>query len=165
MGAANDEAAAIYTLDHLIRRYGHAARSDLILKMDIEGAELDIFPAVSRETLRHFRQIVFEVHGLLGLGDPAFRARFVAALSSINSDFTLFHVHANNYGNIGFVDGFAVADVIELSYVSPISSRKRSRPAFIRHQSTSRTVRSIPTICFGSTRSCRWQARRTKARS
>jgi hypothetical protein len=87
--------------------------------MDIEGAELDIFPAVSRETLRHFRQIVFEVHGLLGLGDPAFRARFVAALSSINSDFTLFHVHANNYGNIGFVDRFAVADVIELSYVRP----------------------------------------------
>lgn len=117
LGAANDEAAAICILDHLIRRHDHAGRSDLILKMDIEGAELDIFPAVSRETLRHFRQIVFEVHGLLGLGDPAFRARFVAALSSINSDFTLFHVHANNYGNIGFVDGFAVADVIELSYV------------------------------------------------
>jgi hypothetical protein len=117
VGAANDEAAAIFTLENLVRRHGHAGRADLLLKMDVEGAELDIFPAVSRETLRHFRQIVFEVHGLLGLGDPAFRAKFVAALSRINSEFTLFHVHANNYGNIGFVDGFAVADVIELSYV------------------------------------------------
>ena len=116
-GKENDDTAGLYTIEHQIRALGHHERSDLILKIDVEGAELEIFPTISRETLLHFRQMVMEIHGLLYLGDAAFRAKFVATLSRINSVFTLVHVHANNWGSIGFVDGFAVADTLELSYV------------------------------------------------
>lgn len=130
-GKVNDEAAALYTIEHQIRRLGHEGRSDLVLKIDAESAEFDIFSTMSRETLRHFRQITMEVHGLLNLGDPTFRAKFVAALSRINSVFTLFHVHANNYGNIGFVDGFVVVDVLELSYVrSDLTEREISKTIY-----------------------------------
>jgi hypothetical protein len=124
IAATTDEAAGRFTIQHELERLGCTGRDDLLLKIDIEGAEYDVFPAMSPETLRHFRQLTMELHGLLGLGDPAFRARFVSALSRINSVFTLFHVHANNSAPIGFVDGFAVADVLELSYVrSDIAER------------------------------------------
>jgi hypothetical protein len=116
-GKENDETAALYTIEHQIGRLGHAGRNDLLLKIDVDGVEYDIFSAMSTDTLLHFRQITMEIHGVLKLGDPAFRAKFVAAFSRINSVFTLFHVHANNYGDIGFVDGFIIADVLELSYV------------------------------------------------
>jgi hypothetical protein len=127
IAATTDEAAGRFAIRHELERLGCAGRDDLLLKIDVEGAEYDVFPEMSRDTLRHFRQLTMELHGLLGLGNPAFRARFVAALSRINSVFTLFHVHANNSAPIGFVDGFAVADVLELSYVrSDIAERAPS---------------------------------------
>jgi hypothetical protein len=127
MGTSNDAGAGRFTLQHELERLGCSGRSDLLLKIDIEGAEYDIFSEASRDTLLHFRQMTMEVHGLLGLGDPAFRAKFVSAFSRINSAFTLFHVHANNNGGLGFVDGFVVPDVLELSYVrSDIAARAPS---------------------------------------
>ena len=61
--------------DHL---HGHQIRGDrLILKMDVEGAELDALEAVPDDTLDRFEQIVFEVHWLNNLDDLAFAIGFV----------------------------------------------------------------------------------------
>jgi hypothetical protein len=117
IGVTNDEAAGRFTIQRELERLGCAGNPDLLLKIDIDGAEYDVFSEIPRETLRHFRQVTMEIHNLLQLGDPAFRAKFVSAFSRINSVFTLFHVHANNYGHIGFVDGFVIPDVLELYYV------------------------------------------------
>jgi hypothetical protein len=116
-GKENDEFAAIYTIEHQIQKLGHVGRGDLILKIDVEGAELDIFSSISSQTLQHFRQMTMELHSIQNIGDPNFRAKFTAAFSRINSLFTLFHVHANNHGSIGFVHGLIVVDTLELSYV------------------------------------------------
>jgi hypothetical protein len=116
IGATNGGSASLYTLEHEMR-LGHAGRSDLLLKMDVEGAEFEIFSAMSRETLQRFRQIILEIHGLSRLSDPAYRAMFVNAISNINGVFTLIHAHANNSRPICVIDGYVVADILELSYV------------------------------------------------
>lgn len=127
ISACTDESAGQFTIQGELERLGHVGRSDLLLKIDIDGAEYDVFPRTTGDTLRHFRQMTMEIHGLLNLGDPVFRAKFVSALARINSVFTLFHVHANNYGQIGFVDGFVIPDVLELSYVrSDLAEREAS---------------------------------------
>jgi Methyltransferase domain len=117
IAAANDEAALLFSLAHQIQKLGHEGRSDMILKLDIEGAELAVFSAMPRDVFRQFRQITMEVHALHRMNDAAYRAAFLAAFSNINSVFTLFHAHANNYSPLGLVDGHTVADVLELSYV------------------------------------------------
>jgi GR25 family glycosyltransferase involved in LPS biosynthesis len=117
IAAQNDPSRAVYRLDRLIEKLGHDGRSDLLLKIDIEGAEFDVFAKMLRGTLQQFRQITMEVHALLKLSEPEYRAKFIAALARINSVFTLFHVHANNFSDIGFVQGFTVADILELSFV------------------------------------------------
>ena len=89
----------------------------LLLKMDVEGAEWDVFSTASDEVLSRFDQIVGEFHWLLELGNERFRTRFCEAMTRLNKHFTLFHVHANNCRTLGLVNGFAVADVLELSFV------------------------------------------------
>jgi hypothetical protein len=85
IAAADDEAALLYTLAHQIRKLGHEGRSDLILKIDIEGAELEVLSAMPREILRQFRQIALEVHWVRRLNEAAYRAAFIAAFSNVNS--------------------------------------------------------------------------------
>jgi hypothetical protein len=116
--SVEDEAANLtFSLDYFIRKLGHAGRTDLILKMDVEGAEWDVFDSIAPEVLNHFQQIVVEVHWLLGLDDPQFRAKVAGALRNLNQTFLLGHVHANNSGRLGIIDGCTVADMLELTYI------------------------------------------------
>ncbi|WP_161633545.1 FkbM family methyltransferase [Mesorhizobium erdmanii] len=117
LAADNREAASLYTLAYQLNRLGHEGRTDLLLKIDIEGAEFEVFSAMPQAVLRQFRQITMELHWLDRLSDPTYRTGFVAALSKINDEFTLFHVHSNNNEPLGIVDGYVVAPVMELSYV------------------------------------------------
>lgn len=117
LAATNNETASLYTLEYQLNRLGHEGRSDLLLKIDIEGAEFEIFSTLPQSIFRQFRQIAIEIHGLGNLGNPTYRTSFVTALSKINNDFTLFHVHSNNNEPLSIVDGHTVAPVMELSYV------------------------------------------------
>jgi hypothetical protein len=93
------------------------SRKRLILKMDVEGAEWCVLATASQAILNQFDQILIEFHWLDNLRHPEFCATITRALKNINAQFTLFHVHANNCRELSIVDGFAVADVIEVSYV------------------------------------------------
>lgn len=64
VGLAPAPADAMKTLPDLIRENGHENDHDLVLKLDIEGAEWDVLPALPPGCLDQFRQIVIEVHGL-----------------------------------------------------------------------------------------------------
>jgi hypothetical protein len=131
IAAVGEEAASLHTLAHQIDQLGHDGRSDMILKVDIEGAELEVFAAMPSQILRQFRQVTMEVHALHRLGEPVYRAAFSAAFSTLNAAFTLFHVHANNYEPLGLVDGHTVANVLELSYVrTDLVERTASRTVY-----------------------------------
>jgi hypothetical protein len=116
-----------FTLGFFLSENGHSDRSDMILKMDIEGPEWDILSTISSDELTKFRQIVLEVHWLLKLDQPEFRSKVQKSLEALNRDFVLGHVHANNYVPLGFVGGHPCVDVIELSYIrSDIAETKTS---------------------------------------
>lgn len=91
--------------------------SSLILKMDVEGAEWDVFSSQLSSNLGRFEQIVLEVHWLQRLDEPEFQDKVLRSMQTLTAHFTLFHVHANNCRPLGIVGGFAVADVLELSFV------------------------------------------------
>jgi len=92
--------------------------------MDVEGAEFDALEAGPDDTLDRFEQIVLEVHWLNKLDDLAFRDRFRRVFRRLNSFFTLFHVHANNWdgpNGLAIVSGVPVSPHLELSYVRTTS--------------------------------------------
>ncbi|KVH48566.1 hypothetical protein WJ39_11840 [Burkholderia diffusa] len=103
-------------LDDLIARNGHKGRSDLILKMDIEGFEWEVFEAMSPETLAQFSQITLEVH-TLALADAKLQEKIVGALERLYAVHQPVHVHANNHGYIGVIGGVVLPDTMEVTYV------------------------------------------------
>ncbi len=56
--------AGLETLSNLLRRNGHQASQNLLLKMDIEGYEWAVFEETPSAVIGQFSQIVIELHGL-----------------------------------------------------------------------------------------------------
>lgn len=110
---------SLFSIEDHLRRY-QIGGDDMILKMDVEGAEWEAIGHSSSQTLRRFSQIVIEIHELDKLLDQAFREMFNRFCRKLNSLFTLFHVHANNHdgpNGIVIVNGLPVSPLLELSYV------------------------------------------------
>lgn len=88
-----------------------------ILKLDVESAEWAVFGEAPAELLRRFEQISVELHQLGRIAEPQFNATMQKALQKLSADFTLCHVHANNFGAVHVACGFAVPEALEVTYI------------------------------------------------
>ncbi|MFM7780412.1 MAG: FkbM family methyltransferase, partial [Alphaproteobacteria bacterium] len=105
------------TIESHLRRHKLVGRRDIILKMDIEGAEWPVLSALPDALLNVFEQIVVEFHWLGGLNQKDFAGVVRNTLQRLNTHFTICHVHANNYAGISLVEGVVVPTVIEVTYI------------------------------------------------
>ena len=102
-------------LEELISRNGHENQRDMILKMDVEGAEWGFFERVKSETLSQFSQMTFEFHEVL---NADYTQRILSGLRKINETHQLIHLHANNYcSNYFTAGGKNFCSSLETSYV------------------------------------------------
>ncbi len=93
------------------------SESDLILQMDIEGAEYLIIPSLARGTLTKFRVIVLELHDLqISTTKSFYTAQLSYMLDKLLMDFELIHMHPNNAGGKFFFNGEEFPRVVELSF-------------------------------------------------
>jgi hypothetical protein len=69
---------------------------DMILQMDIEGAEFSVLTETSRDILRHFRIIVIEFHTMERLFDADSLPLLTDIFKKLYADFAVVHVHPNN---------------------------------------------------------------------
>jgi hypothetical protein len=94
-----------------------AAGGDLLLQMDIEGAEYAVLLDSPPEVLRRFRIVVLELH--------AFDQIFVAsafdfyrqAIGKLLADFDVVHVHPNNCSRLRSNGMFEVPRVLEVTFL------------------------------------------------
>ena len=70
---------------------------DLLLQMDIEGAEWPVMLNVSDAVLKRFRVIVLELHGMERLLDPFAFDLISATMNRLLSQFHIVHLHPNNH--------------------------------------------------------------------
>ncbi len=103
--------------------------ADLLLQMDIEGAEYATLAAAPRDLLRRFRMIVIEWHHLPSvLTKPRFMRPALAAMEKLQEDFVTVHLHPNNVSGSVEIDGEAIPRVVEATLLR--RDRARSlRPA------------------------------------
>lgn len=91
---------------------------DLLLQMDIEGAEWPILADVSAETLSRFRIIVLELHGLDNLlTDPLGIEIFKSVFNKLNDQFSVVHLHANNCCGALNYQGIHIPRVLEVTLI------------------------------------------------
>lgn len=91
---------------------------DLLLQMDIEGAEYPNLLSVSEAVLRRFRILVLELHDIqVCYAAGEFLSRIAPVIQRISMFFETVHVHVNNVGGSERIDGtgLEVPRIIEVT--------------------------------------------------
>jgi hypothetical protein len=90
----------------------------LILKIDIEGSEWDVFDAASEAELGRFSQIIGEFHDFDKVLDRRWCERAQRVLAKLRAQFDVVHVHGNNYGTYEVIANVPIPSVFELSFAN-----------------------------------------------
>ncbi|MBU6330750.1 MAG: FkbM family methyltransferase, partial [Acidobacteria bacterium] len=90
---------------------------DLLLQMDIEGAEYASLLAASPALLRRFRVMVVEFHLLGQLAADPFFAIAASLFAKLLADHDIVHIHPNNFCTIIDVAGVPTPQVMEFTFV------------------------------------------------
>ncbi len=152
LGAVDDESTL--TLDRWVADSA-PGNHDLVLQMDIEGAEWIVLLNASPDTLRRFRIIVTEVHDLERLLDKHAFPVIEAAFSRLLHDFHLVHNHPNNSGRSVRIGDLVIPRVMEMTWLRKDRAaangwaRQFPHPLDIVNDSDSTDV-VLPAVWFGS---------------
>lgn len=107
---------------------------DLLLQMDIEGAEYSCLLAASDSVLARFRIVVIEFHWLARLASARFlNSRFLPVLRKLQRHFDCVHAHANNCCGTTTLCGVEVPNVIELSFYRRDLNQPTLHPPCLPH--------------------------------
>jgi hypothetical protein len=95
---------------------GHAADRSLLLKIDVESAEWDVFAEEPVENLKKFRQIVVEYHWLSEVHKHDLYLRAVKKIEQ--AGFSVTHLHGNNFGGgLQHFGEYKIPNVLEVTYI------------------------------------------------
>jgi len=104
------------TLESWKRKYLPDYHDDLLLQMDIEGAEYEVMLSTPLELLRCFRIMVIECHELERIFEPFALRLYRACFDKLLSEFMVVHAHANNCsGSVRYGD-LEIPSVIEFTF-------------------------------------------------
>jgi hypothetical protein len=107
---------------------------DLLLQMDIEGAEWLALAAASDELLSRFRIICIEFHELDHLFSPFAFAIMEPVLTKLLRQFDVVHVHPNNWTEAAAVSpGYRVPGVLEYTFLRKDRVRQKSAAVQFPH--------------------------------
>jgi hypothetical protein len=95
VGVLDDE--KVFTLSSWKEKYLENYAGDLILQMDIEGAEYSVILSTPPELLSQFRILVIEIHYLDRLFDPCCFDLLDSCLEKLLESFCVVHIHPNNF--------------------------------------------------------------------
>lgn len=101
-------------LSEILRENGHDSENDMILKMDVEGAEWDVFSTFDADELKRFDQIALELHWFWDLNN---KDRILKSLENLNRHHQIIHVHGNSFGIAVPMEGYNMPDIIEATWV------------------------------------------------
>ena len=111
------DGAGTTTLGSWVGRHTPAGTGDLLLQMDIEGAEYGVIDNAATELLCRFRILVVEFHHLDAIGQPVVCRRVSEALEKLRIDFVPVHLHPNNYAGIVDIGGLRVPPLLEATFL------------------------------------------------
>jgi hypothetical protein len=105
------------TFDQLLKINGHENKTNIILKMDVEGAEWDSLADVSQEAMERCNQIIVEFHNVNQIVIDEKYKSICDLLRKINKTHQSIHLHACNYSSYEIIGGEPIPNVIEVTYV------------------------------------------------
>jgi hypothetical protein len=92
-------------------------QGDLLLQMDIEGAEYNVFHEASGDLLKRFRIIVAEFHSFDMVFEKNGLRLIEATFDKILKDFEVVHIHPNNSRKPSRFKGYEVPPLLEFTFL------------------------------------------------
>jgi hypothetical protein len=107
------------TLSSVVKQVNSKHQGDLLLQMDIEGAEYRCLHATEASVLAKFRIIVLEFHDLdLFINNNLYRKFWIhPILKKLRMNHDVMHVHANNFGHVNYMHGLPMTNLLEITYL------------------------------------------------
>jgi hypothetical protein len=115
VGAVSDENHM--TLDDWVNDSLSTSETDLILQIDIEGAEYEVFLSASEELIHRFRIIVAEFHWLDQLWSKPYFELARRAFDKILKEHTCVHIRPNNCCGSVMIAGIEMPAVMEFTFL------------------------------------------------
>lgn len=132
----------------MLENNGHDNLSGMVLKMDVEGCEWDVFDQLDENTLLRFDQIVIELHSLL-TSSKSQKALILSVLEKLSNTHNVVHVHANNSCKCSYMENSVTPDVIEVTYIRKgYANIKKMTQKLPRNLDKASTIR-LPEIKLG----------------
>lgn len=114
---------------------------DLMLQIDIEGAEFLTLMAASTQLLKRFRIVVIELHFLEALKNKwAFDQIYLPFFDKILKEFDVVHLHPNNCCGTWTYGDFEFPRIIELTL------HRKDRSMYLRPVASSRSELDYPCV-------------------
>ena len=110
-------------METLLLENGHRNRTDLLLKIDVEGVERQALVEMPDEVINQFDQIVIEFHNLT---EEAYSNRNLCLMSKLLRTHTPIHIHANNCDSFVELDDLVLPNALEVSYVRTTNRKFRT---------------------------------------
>lgn len=114
LGVVNDD--VFITADSWIDE-NEPGDDDLLLQMDIEGAEWTTLLNISERNLKRFRIILLELHDMERLMDKHAFQIMSAVFSRLTEHFHVVHNHPNNYGGKVDTGEFEIPRALEMTLI------------------------------------------------
>lgn len=115
LGSIND--GNFITLSKWIEISSVNDSSNLILQMDIEGFEYEVLTYESEDTLNKFSIMVIEFHYVNNIAVINSFLSFSSIFEKIFKNFSICHLHPNNYSKIENYNGIEIPTTLEISFI------------------------------------------------
>ena len=124
-GVGPEKTKSLNTIENHINENGDDNKK-FLLKIDVEGAEWDTLFHIPNAILGSFEQLAIEIHNLHsfcpdynGINLSKFKLdQKTCVIKKINKLFYLYHVHANNYSPLFYINRFKLPNTMELTFVN-----------------------------------------------
>ncbi|WP_370391172.1 FkbM family methyltransferase [uncultured Winogradskyella sp.] len=115
IGCYNNE--DFITLDKWVENNSMKKKEDLMLQMDIEGAEYMSLLNTSEDLLKSFRIIVLEIHNLHKFWNKEFFKLASTAFDKLLQNHVCVHIHPNNRSRLEVHNGIEIPSVAEITFI------------------------------------------------
>lgn len=115
VGVASDD--DFMTIDNWVESSIPGTNADLLLQIDIEGYEYEVFQSASESLMRRLRIIVAEFHELDQLWNNSFLKVAAGVFNKILWTHTCVHIHPNNHAGFTQRNGIDIPQVMEFSFI------------------------------------------------
>ena len=117
--ANNTRETNLITLKEMVEQNGHLNESNMILKMDVEGAEWDALNELSEEFLSKFKYILGEFHWFKKNSKINGKLEsIINVLKKLHKTHQVFHKHCHSTGEAFVLGEYNFCDCIELSFIN-----------------------------------------------